>query len=65
MAVLEPGDFFGEAALLGDSVRTATVRALMECTLLRITHKTILDVAGKYPVIEERLQKERQTRGLV
>jgi len=65
VAVLEPGDFFGETALLGDSVRTATVRALMECTLLRITHTTMLEIAGDYPVVAERLEKERLARGMV
>lgn len=65
IAVLESGDFFGETALLGDSVRTATVRALMECTLLRITHTTMLEIAGNYQVVAERLEKERQVRGMV
>ena len=62
LAVLGTGDFFGETALLGDSVRTATVRALMECTLLRITQQTIAEVSEQYPIVEERLKKERQAR---
>ena len=62
MAVLGEGDFIGEAALLGDSVRTATVRALMESTLLRITQKTIEKISEQYPVVAERLQKELKER---
>jgi CPA1 family monovalent cation:H+ antiporter len=64
IAVLERGDFFGETALLGDSVRTANVRALMECSLLRITHKTMNGIAENYTVVAERLERERQARGM-
>jgi len=65
IAVLGRGDFFGETALLGDSVRTANVRALMECSLMRITHKTMTEIAGNYKMVAERLEKERQTRGIM
>jgi CRP-like cAMP-binding protein len=58
VAVLGAGDFIGETALLGDSVRTATVRALNECTLLRITQKTIAEISEEHPVVAERLQEE-------
>lgn len=62
VAVLGEGDFIGETALLGDSVRTATVRALNECTLLRITQKTITDISEEYPIVAERLQEELDAR---
>ena len=62
LAVLGAGDFVGETALLGDSVRTATVRALEECTLLRITRKTIATVSNEYPALEERLEEAHQAR---
>ncbi len=62
VAILERGDFFGETALLGNSVRNANVRALMECSLLRITHKTMIEIAGQHTVVAERLEKERQAR---
>jgi len=59
---LGPGDFFGETALLGDSVRTATVRALTECTLLRISQKTVAAIDEQYPMVGERLEAERLAR---
>lgn len=62
IAVLGSGDFFGEAALLGDSVRTATVRALMESALLRITRKTIEETARLHPMVEERLEGALRVR---
>ncbi len=62
LAVLGPGDFFGEIALLGDSVRTANVRALKESSLLRITRKTITKLSGQHPVVAGRLEEERRIR---
>lgn len=64
IALLGAGDFFSETALLGDSVRTATVRAVTECTLLRITHTTIIGIAEHYPVVAERLKHELQERDI-
>lgn len=49
LAILQPGDFFGEIALVDDGPRSADVEALTDCTLLRIEHGALRAVAGVYP----------------
>lgn len=59
---LDAGDFFGETALLGEHVRTATVRATQSCTLLRLTCKDVLAMAKNHPEISLRLKEAQQAR---
>lgn len=59
---LGAGDFFGETALLGDSVRKASVRANSTCSLLRINRKDVMDVAREHPEILERLEQVKKER---
>ena len=49
LASLQPGDFFGELALVDAGVRSADVAAADDCTLLRITQAAISAAAGVYP----------------
>ena len=49
LASLQPGDFFGELALVDAGVRSADVDAAADCTLLRITQAAISAAAGVYP----------------
>ena len=49
LAALQPGDFFGELALVDAGVRSADVVAAADCTLLRITQAAISAAAGVYP----------------
>jgi CPA1 family monovalent cation:H+ antiporter len=56
------GDFFGETALLGDQVRTATVRATQSCTLLRLTRWDVLAIAEEHQAVAQRLQEARAAR---
>ena len=56
IAQLCDGDFFGEKGLLDDAIRTATVRALKEGSVLRLTHKTIVDISEQYHEVAQRLQ---------
>lgn len=56
IAQLCDGDFFGEKGLLNDAIRTATVRALKEGSVLRLTHKTIIDLSEQYPEVAQRLR---------
>ncbi len=62
VATLSHGEFFGEAALLGDEVRTATVRAATSLTLLRLTRRNVLALAGEHQEIAERLNQAHSQR---
>ena len=61
---LGAGDFFGEMALLGDSVRRADVRAISSCSLLRISSKDVMEVALQHPEISERLEQAKAERSV-
>lgn len=62
IAELHDGDFFGEMALLGDQVRTATVRAKTASTLLRLRRRDVLKLAVSEPELEKRLAQANQAR---
>jgi len=49
LAVLGPGDVFGEIAVLEDTARTATVRALEAMTCLVIEGSSLLSVLSEAP----------------
>lgn len=49
LATLEPGDFFGEVALVDDGPRSADVVAVEDCELLTITRMTLGMLAGLQP----------------
>jgi CPA1 family monovalent cation:H+ antiporter len=55
-------DFFGEMALLGDHVRTATVKARTSMTLLRLTRKDVLKIASQFEEVKNRLEQARDER---
>jgi CRP/FNR family cyclic AMP-dependent transcriptional regulator len=50
VAILEPGAFFGEACLTGQTVRTATSTAHDACTLIRIEKTAMIQVLHENPV---------------
>jgi CRP-like cAMP-binding protein len=52
LATLDPGSIFGEAALLTNEPRNATVKAIEPCTLLALRRTDLLEV----------LEEDRQTR---
>ena len=56
------GDFFGELGLLGDHVRTATVRAAQSSTLLRLTRRDMLAIAELHAAVDERLREAEMSR---
>ena len=62
IAELRDGDFFGEMALLGDQVRTATVRAKTACSLLRLRRRDVLKLAESEPGLNQRLDEARAER---
>jgi CRP/FNR family cyclic AMP-dependent transcriptional regulator len=49
LAILQPGDFFGEVALVDDGPRSADVTAAADCELLCITRMTLGVLAGLHP----------------
>lgn len=59
---MEQGEFFGELALLGDHLRTATVTALAPSTLLRLARRDVMALAVENPEVERRLDQARRER---
>ena len=53
VAVLGPGDFFGEGCLGGQTLRLATVAALTECAITRIPKAEIVSVIHEQPAFAE------------
>ena len=49
IAILKGGDFFGEMALLEYAPRTATIRTLDECDLLKLDRKDFSELLEEYP----------------
>jgi small-conductance mechanosensitive channel/CRP-like cAMP-binding protein len=62
LAVLEAGSAFGEVSLLTGDVRTATVRALTEATLLEIDKATLAPILRENPSIVGLLELTMQER---
>jgi len=61
LAILGPGKYFGELALLQDSVRTATVRALEDTAVLSIAREDFTVLVGHLPVLERSLMESTRT----
>lgn len=55
LIALERGDIFGEMALLEDKPRSATARAMSDCTLLQIDGKAFHTLVQHHPEIEFKL----------
>ena len=51
LAELQPGDFFGEMALLGDTVRSATAVARDDSELIGFFHPDLLEIISLHPQI--------------
>ncbi|HZC84650.1 MAG TPA: cyclic nucleotide-binding domain-containing protein [Rubrobacter sp.] len=71
LATLDPGSLFGEAALLTDGLRNATVRALKPSTLLLLRRTDLLEVLGEDRQTRERMlelvrmrDRPRRVRGI-
>jgi CRP-like cAMP-binding protein len=65
LATLDPGSLFGEAALLTDGPRNATVRAIEQCTLLALRRTDLLEVLGEDRRTRERMRdRPRRVRGI-
>jgi CRP/FNR family transcriptional regulator, cyclic AMP receptor protein len=53
VALLATGDFFGEGCLTGEPLRLATVSAVTECVIVRITKADIIRVIHEEPAFAE------------
>jgi len=53
VAVLGPGDFFGEGCLAGQLLRLATVSALSECAITRLPKAEIINAIHTEPAFAE------------
>lgn len=52
---LRKGDFFGEVSLFQDSPRTASVVAVADCRLLKLTPQTFRKLVNDYPDFREQI----------
>jgi len=55
VAILKPGEFFGEMALLERKSRAATVRAIESCTLLEIDGQEFLKLLDEHRDVESKM----------
>jgi CRP-like cAMP-binding protein len=62
VAVLRPGQFFGEIAILRDTTRTATVRAITDVSLLAVEKETLRSLVAQSLGITRDLDKIIQAR---
>ena len=53
MRQLQPGDVFGEMTLFLDAPRSATVRTLEECLLLRVGRPVVRELLQESPALLE------------
>ena len=55
VALLGPGDFFGEGCLAGQSVRMASATTLPECSIMRMEKAAVIRVLHDQPAFSELL----------
>jgi CRP/FNR family cyclic AMP-dependent transcriptional regulator len=62
IAVLGPGDFFGEGCLAGQSLRMSTATAMTECSIMRLERATVMEKLQKDPAFSKVLLSYMLTR---
>ncbi len=62
VAILGPGEFFGEGCLIGQPLRLATARALTECTIMQVQKKEMIRVLHSEPEFAEMFMAHLLTR---
>src|SRR5690349_7826199 len=53
IAILGPGDFFGEGCLAGQSLRIVTAVAISECSIIRLEKPAMIRVLHDEPAFSE------------
>jgi CRP-like cAMP-binding protein len=64
IAVLEPGEFFGEGCIVGQPSRMASASATEKSTVVRIEKATMIRVLHEQPEVAERLTAFLLTRNI-
>jgi len=64
VAMLGPGDFFGEGCLAGQPRRIATALAMTASTILAVEKPEMLDLLQKEPLLAERFLSHMLTRNI-
>ena len=64
VAILGPGDFFGEGCLAGQPLRMGTATALAVSSLLVITKRRMLQVLHDEPALSDRFMSHMLTRNI-
>lgn len=62
IAELKTGDLFGEMSMVGDEVRSATIRALSDCTVFRIHKENFSDFIIKDTTVAIKMLKILSSR---
>ncbi len=62
LALLHPGDFFGEWSLLTGAPRTATVSALSQTEMVSIDRPAFLEIIQSHPELRDRIDLEAHNR---
>ena len=62
IALLRPGEYFGEWSLLTGSPRTATVTAATQIDMLRVNCSGFLEFMQQYPEIHDRIDRVAHSR---
>ncbi|HWI16547.1 MAG TPA: Crp/Fnr family transcriptional regulator [Vicinamibacterales bacterium] len=64
VAILGPGDFFGEGCLAGQPLRMGTAKAVMKTTLLRIAKRDMVRLLHERPEFSNRFIEHMLTRNI-
>jgi CRP/FNR family cyclic AMP-dependent transcriptional regulator len=64
VAILGPGDFFGEGCLAGQPQRMGTAKAVMRTTLLRIPKRDMVRLLHERPEFSDRFIEHMLTRNI-
>jgi len=64
IALLGPGDFFGEGCLAGRQVRLSTASAMSDCSVMRLQKATLVAALHEEPAFSELFLKHLLTRNI-